>query len=187
MQNVKKFFAPRRLTTMALLIALQIILARFVGIQVSEGLRISFESVPVIIAGIWLGPMAGFVVALLSDVLGTIISGYGVYFLPLAITPVFNGVVPGLCFKYLFKGNMSFVKCVIMVVCTELISSLILGTIALTWYYELFVPTKDATFAILFVTRLTKLVTIAADALIVWMIQRAAYTKVVLPIIKGRA
>jgi ECF transporter S component (folate family) len=186
MQSVKKFFAPRRLTTMALLIALQVVLARFAGIQVSEGLRVSFEAIPIIIAGIWLGPMAGFVVGLLADVIGTVISGYGVYFLPLAVTPVLNGVLPGLCFKYLWKGNMNFWKCVVMVVVTEIISSLLLGTLALTWYYDLFVPMKEGTFALLLVTRLTKVVTIAVDTLVVWMIQRSAYTKVIAPMFKER-
>jgi hypothetical protein len=45
MSKVKTFFAPRRLTTMAIFIALLIVLARFAGIQVSEGLRVSFEAI----------------------------------------------------------------------------------------------------------------------------------------------
>jgi ECF transporter S component (folate family) len=154
MSKVKTFFAPRRLTTMAIFIALQIVLARFAGIQVSEGLRVSFEAIPIILAGIWLGPMAGLVVGLLSDLVGTLISGYGVYFPPLAITPILNGVLPGLCYRYVFKENMNFIKCIAMVVVTEIISSLLLGTYALTWYYHLFVPNKEGTFVILFIPRL---------------------------------
>ena len=187
MPKVKSFFAPRRLTSMAIFIALQIVLARFAGIQVSEGLRVSFESIPVILAGIWLGPMAGLLVGFLSDFFGTIISGYGVYFLPLAITPILNGVLPGLCYRYIFKENLNLVKCIAMVVVTEIISSLLLGTYALTWYFHLFVPNKQATFAILFVPRLTKLVTIAFDTVIVWLVHKTAYKRAIAPVLARHA
>jgi len=187
MPKINKFFAPRRLTAMAVLIALEIVLARFAGIQVSEALRVSFEAIPVILAGIWLGPVAGFVVGFLSDLLGTIISGYGVYFLPLAVTPILNGVLPGLCYRYIFKGEMNFIKCAAMILVTEFISSLLLGTYALTWYYHLFVPNKTATFALLFVPRLVKFVTIACDVLIVWIVHKSAYKRAIAPVLTGRA
>jgi ECF transporter S component (folate family) len=172
---------------MAIFIALQIVLARFAGIQVSEGLRVSFEAIPIILAGIWLGPMAGFLVGFLSDFVGTIISGYGVYFLPLAITPILNGVLPGLCYRYIFKENLNLVKCIVMVVVTEIISSLILGTYALTWYFQLFVPNKQATFVILFVPRLTKFVTIAFDTFVVWLVHKTAYKRAIAPVLKKHA
>ncbi len=187
MSKVKSFFTLRRLTTMAIFIALQVVLARFAGIQVSEGLRVSFEAIPIILAGIWLGPMAGFVVGFLSDLIGTLISGYGVYFLPLAITPILNGVLPGLCYRYLFKENMNFIKCIAMVVVTEIISSLLLGTYALTWYFQLFVPNKEATFAILFIPRLTKFVTMACDAAIVWIVHKTTYKNAIAPVLKNHA
>ncbi len=187
MPKIKSFFSPRRLTSMAIFIALQIVLARFAGIQVSEGLRISFEAIPIILAGLWLGPMAGFLVGFISDLVGTIISGYGVYFLPLAITPILNGVLPGLCYRYLYKGNMNLIKCIVMVFVTEIISSLLLGTYALTWYFQLFVPNKEATFAILFVPRLTKLVTMACDTMLVWLVHRTAYKRAIAPVLAKNA
>ena len=187
MSKVKSFFAPRRLTSMAILIALQIVLARFLGIQVSEGLRVSFESIPIILAGIWLGPMAGFIVGFLSDLFGTLISGYGIYFPPLALTPILNGVLPGLCYLYIFKENMNFVKCIVMIVVTEIITSILLGTYTLTWYYQLFVPHKDVTFAILLVTRLTKFVTIGCDALLVWLVHKSAYKRAIAPALAKHA
>jgi ECF transporter S component (folate family) len=187
MSKVKSFFAPRRLTSMAILIALQIILARFVGIQVNEGLRISFEAIPIIIAGIWLGPVEGLVVGLLSDFIGTVLSGYGVYFPPLAITPILNGVLPGLCYRYLFKSNLNLIKCIAMIVVTEIISSLLLGTLALSWYFTLFVPKKDAAFTVIFLSRLPKLVTMACDVLIVWLVHKTAYKRAIAPILTRHA
>ena len=184
--GAKRFFSPRRICAMAMLIALQIVLARFLGWQVSEGLRISFESIPVLIAGMWLGPVAGLIVGVISDVLGTIISGYGVYFVPLAITPIVNGVLPPLIFRYILKDNINVVKCVVVLVITQLIASMLLGTLALTWYYKLFVPNKDNAFAILFVARLTKLATIAADTAIVTILHFSMYKKVIRPMFAER-
>ena len=184
--RVQKFFSPRRICAMAMLIALQIVLARFLGWQVSEGLRISFESIPVLIAGMWLGPVAGLIVGVISDVLGTVISGYGVYFVPLAITPIVNGVLPPLVFRYVFKNNVNVVKCVVTLVITQLIASMLLGTYALTWYYSLFVPNKDNAFTVLFIARLTKLATIAADTVIVTILHMSMYKKVIRPMFAER-
>ena len=81
-------FSARNLTMMAALIAMQIVLARYLSIQVHEGLRISFETIPLALAGLWLGPVSGVLVALVSDVLGTVIYGYGVWFPPIALGPM---------------------------------------------------------------------------------------------------
>ena len=186
MSKSKKFFSVKNLTAMAMLIALQIVLSRFLGFQVSEGLRISFESIPIILGGIWLGPVAGAVIGLVSDFLGTVISGYGVYFLPLAVTPVLNGVLPSLIFKYVWKDNVNIPKCVVTILVTEIISSLLLGTYALTWYYRIFVPNKTATFSLLFTTRLTKLLTIAADIVIVDILHFSLYRRVIRPMFAER-
>ena len=186
MSKVKTFFSPKRLAIMAMFIALQIILARFVGLQISEGLRISFESIPILLSSLWLGPVAGALVGFISDLLGTIISGYGVYFLPLAITPILNGILPWLFTKVLWKNKTNGWKCIITIVISEFIASMLCGTYALTWYYKLFVPGKDAVFTLLFVTRLTKFATIAADSLIVARIHTWLYKKTIRPMLEER-
>ena len=58
-RNQNGIFSTRNLILMAALIAMQIILARFLSIQASDILRISFESVPIVLAGMWLGPLTG--------------------------------------------------------------------------------------------------------------------------------
>ena len=72
-----RHMSVRKLTLGAVLVAMQVILARYAGIQVNEGLRISLETVPIILAGFWLGPVAGMAVGGVADVIGTILSGYG--------------------------------------------------------------------------------------------------------------
>jgi riboflavin transporter len=186
MSRSKNPFAVRKLTAMAMLIALQIVLSRLVGIQISEGLRISFESVPIILGGIWLGPVAGALIGLISDFLGTVISGYGFYFLPLAVTPVLNGILPGLIFRFVWKNNINVWKCIFTVFAVEIFASLICGTYALTWYYKLFVTNKETTFVLLFATRLPKLITMAVDALIVNVLHFSMYRRVIQPMFTER-
>ena len=186
MSAVKKFFTPQRLAMMGVFIALQIILARFVGLQISEGLCISFETIPIILASLWLGPVAGGIVGVLSDFLGWLLHPFGVYFIPLAITPLLNGVLPGLAFRYLFKGNMNAVKCIVTVFVSEIIASLLCGTLALTLYYSLFVPNKEAAFWLILVPRLTKFATMTVDAIVVWLLHRYTYKRVIYPMLQGR-
>ena len=81
---------------MALFTAMQVILSRFLGIQVNEGLRISFECIPILLAGLWLGPVSGMLVGCVSDVLGTVLSGYGAYFPLLTLGPMLLGLLAGL-------------------------------------------------------------------------------------------
>ena len=176
-------FSVRSLCFMALLIALQIILARYVGWQVSAGLRISFETIPILLAGMWLGPVPGLIVAIVSDFLGTILSGYGAYFIPLAITPVFNAVVPPLVFKYIFKDKITVVNCVIVLFVVQAIASMLLGTYALTWYYKLVLDIPDKAFGALFVSRLVKIPTFIADCAVVTALHMTTYKKAIRPIL----
>ncbi len=186
MSRTKKLFAPRRLTAMAIFIALQIVLARFAGFYIFEGLRVSLEAIPIILASIWIGPVAGLLVGFLSDLVGTLIGGVGVYFPPIAITPILMGVLPGLIYRYIYKENMNLVKCVVMVFAAEIIASLLYGSLALTWYFALFVPNKQMTYQIMFMSRLLpKLVTMSLDTLIVWLVHRTAYKRAIAPIIQG--
>ena len=73
-------FSIHNLTMMAALTAIQIILARYLSIQ-SEMFRFSFETIPLALAGLWLGPVPAMLVALVSDIIGFSLAGIGVYFL----------------------------------------------------------------------------------------------------------
>lgn len=183
-----KIFSTRSLTLMAALTAMQIILARFLGIQVSDTLRISFESIPVILAGMWLGPVPGAVVAVLADFLGTVISGYGVWFPPLVLGPMMVGILSGVSTKYIFRSPLAETrdlwKVVLTVVVTGILNSFLFGLIGSTLYSCMMVKHDTTIFWILlgtnFVKRLTtKPLVIAVDALIVTVVNRAVYKPVV--------
>ena len=184
-------FSTRNLILMAALVAMQIILARFLSIQVSEILRISFESVPVILAGMWLGPLSGAIVALVADVLGTVLSGYGIWFPPIALGPVLVGVISGLSTKYIFRSDLSATrdswKVVLTVVAAGIVNSFLIGAFTTTLYSIVVMGNTNAFSVLLwtnFVGRLTsKPVTILVDALIVTVVNRAVYRPVIRSIV----
>ena len=186
--SLKKTFSTQNLVMMAALIAMQIILARFLGIQVSETLRVSFESIPVILAGMWLGPVPGAVVAVLADLLGTIISGYGVWFPPLVLGPMMVGILSGVSTKYIFRSplaeNRDLWKVLVTVITVGILNSFLFGLIGSTLYKCIMVQHNTTIFWILFGTNFverltTKPLTIAVDTIMVVIINRAVYKPVV--------
>ena len=130
--------STHNLTVMAALVAMQIILARFLSIQVSDILRISFESIPIMLAGLWLGPVNGAIVALVADFLGTIIHGYGAWFPPLALGPISVAVICGLGSRHILGGDLADRrigwKLIGIVLAAGLLNSFFFGLIGSTLY-----------------------------------------------------
>ena len=194
-RNQNSIFSTRNMVIMAALIALQIILSRYLSIQASETLRISFETVPLALAGMWLGPVGGMVVALISDLLGTIISGYGVWFPPIALGPMFFAAFCGLGTKYIFRSSLAesrdIWKVILVTVVAGIINAFLIG-IPTTTLYQMIVVGKDGTFGVLaaanFLSRITsKPVTIVASGVLVALINRAVYRPVISRIVRRGA
>ncbi len=182
-----KLFTPHNLVLMAALTAMQIILARFLSIQVSDTLRISFESIPVVLTGMWLGPLAGAVVAVLADFLGTIIHGYGAWFPPLVLGPMAVGILSGVSTKYIFRSPLAETrdtwKVAVTVVVVGILNSFLFGLIGST-LFSIMVAGNTTAFPVLLWTNLlqrlgTKPFTIAVNAVVVTIINRAVYKPVV--------
>ena len=180
-------FSVRNVAMMAALVAMQIILARFLSIQASDTLRVSFESIPVILAGMWLGPVSGALVALIADILGTIISGYGVWFPPIALGPVMVAVISGLSTKYIFKSDLTAArdtwKVLVIVIVAGILNSFVIGTIT-TSLYSIIIMGNTKAFGALLVYNLgqrlvSKPLTIAVDAVLTVIVNKAVYKPVI--------
>lgn len=91
----KQKLSTRTLTTLAMLIAIEIILSRFLSIN-AWNVKIGFGFVPVVIAAILYGPLAGGIVGALSDFIGAILFPIGAYFPGFTLTSFLMGVVFGL-------------------------------------------------------------------------------------------
>ena len=188
-----KLLTTRNLVMMAALVAMQIILARFLSIQVSDTLRISFESIPVILAGMWLGPVPGAIVAVIADFLGTILSGYGTWFPPLVLGPLSVGILSGVSTKYIFRSPLAETrdtwKVAAIVIVVGFLNSFVFGLVGSTLYSCMMVKQDMTIFWILlgtnFLQRLaTKPLTIAVNAAVVTVVNRAVYKPVVSHILR---
>ena len=185
--SLRKTFSTQNLVMMAALIAIQIVLTRFFSIQ-TDTLRLSFGAIPVILAGMWLGPLPGAIVAVLADFLGTIIQGYGAWFPPLVLGPLSVGILSGVSTKYIFRSplaeNRDIWKVVVTVVATGILDSFLFGLIGSTLYSCLMVKQDMTIFWILLGTNLvqrltTKPLIIVINALAVTVVNRAVYKPVI--------
>lgn len=79
----------------ALLIALQVVLSRFLSFQ-TWNLKIGFSFVPVVLAARLFGPVASMLVYGIGDVVGTFMFPVGAYFPGFTVSAVLSGLIYGL-------------------------------------------------------------------------------------------
>ena len=95
----------KTLTYCAMLAALSVVLARLAGLMPNEFTRFSIEAVPIFLAGLFFGPIAGGCVGFAADFVGCLFSPYGynpIYCIP----PILYGVCAGL-FRHWICRNTS--------------------------------------------------------------------------------
>ena len=113
------------LTCLALLTAMQIVLARYLAIPVSESIRFSFSFIPVVIAARRFGVVGGMLVYGLGDFLGAIIFPTGgAYFPGFTATAVVSGLIYGL---YLGKKS-SAVRIILSVLTSQILCTLLMNS-----------------------------------------------------------
>ena len=125
-----KKFNTRTLAGMAILIALEIILSRFLSIS-AWNTKIGFAFVPVAVAAMVLGPLEAGIVAALADFLGAILFPVGAFFPGFTLTAFLMGLCYGL---FLFK-KQSFPRILLAVAVHQLVLSLLLNTLWISVLY----------------------------------------------------
>ena len=129
----KNYWSTKTIAMMGLLVALQIVASKFLSIKISDTLRLSIADSFLILAGIWLGPVAGMVVGILADILGCVISGMGI--LPLmTVPPAAVGLLAGLVGQVFRKSNNIFVYGGI-IFCISMLTSVLYRSWAFSHYY----------------------------------------------------
>ena len=98
----KKKMATKTLAYCAMLSAISVALARLAGLMPDESSRFSIEAVPIFLAGMLFGPLAGGLVGFTADFVGCLFSPFG--FNPIfCVPPILYGVFGGVFQKYLGK------------------------------------------------------------------------------------
>ncbi len=135
-KNSKKllFGSLKVMACAAILAGMSIVLGKYLAFNLTPSIRISFENLPVIISGVFFGPIVGAAVGAVADILGCVMVGYTIN--PIitagaACIGLISGIIP-LIFK---KKNTA---CVILSVSlSHLLGSVVIKTVGLSVFYSL--------------------------------------------------
>ena len=168
-KTVKKKFSLKIVAVLGLMIALEIVLSRF-QIHTSD-LKLGFGFVPIVVAAVLYGPIAGGMVGAIGDVVSAILFPVGQYFPAFTVTAFLTGVIFGL---FLYKKE-SILNVVLSVLLTQAVISQFVNTYFISILY-------GNPYWPLFVTRLAQTAVMSAVqiALIILL------TKKLIPILKKR-
>ncbi len=128
----KNILKTRTLATVAVLIALNIIIVRFLSIQ-TQAIRIGFGFLTTALNSMLFGPWISGISAFIADFLGMIVNSRGMAYFPgFGISEALYGITYGL---FLYKREKSYKNIIICVTIQTLIIELGLGTL---WVHMLF-------------------------------------------------
>lgn len=167
-KNEQRLFT---LTCLALLTAMQIVMARFLAIPLTQSLRFSLSFIPVVIAARRFGIVGGVLVYGLGDFLGAVIfPTTGAYFPGFTLTSVVAGLIYGL---YLGKKGGA-IRIILSTVTSQLVCTLLMNSFWISTLYgsnysavfisripqTLIVGTLQAVFMLLFLEKVCSVIKI---------------------------
>ena len=124
----------RMIVLIGLLAAMSIVFGKLLAINIGSAIRISFENLPILMAGIFLGAPAGFLTGVLADVVGCMIVGY-------SINPIITlgagciGLVAGLLYRLIAAEKLP-VRVYGSVMTAHVVGSMIIKSTGLMLYYH---------------------------------------------------
>ena len=127
----------RVLCTSALLAALSMVLGKYLAINITDSIRLSFENLPVLMAGIFLGPLVGASVGMVADLLGCILVGYSINPI-ITAGAVLIGLLSGLIARAFTRGGrtLSPVAVYAAVYAAHVAGSMVVKSIGLAVYFS---------------------------------------------------
>ena len=150
-QNVQ--YAKTKMTTKtlaycAMLAALQVVLARLIIPMPAADTRFSLEAIPVVMAGLFFGPMAGAMVGFSADLVGCLFSGFG--YNPLfCLPPILYGLFGGLLRRYVSEKT-NFLRVLLAFAPAVILGSFLWQSFTLAYVYN-----RDGEFMLSLLAKLT--------------------------------
>ena len=135
-RRVAVFGTVRTLAMCAVLVAMSIILGKYLAIRGGEILRFSFENLPILMAGILFGPAAGVVTAVAADLVGCVMVGYAINPI-ITLGAVLIGVTSGLLARLLTRPNhpLTAIRVFAAVFPAHILGSVLVKSLGL-WIYS---------------------------------------------------
>ena len=162
---------PKNLAICAMLAALSVIFARLIVPMPNAFTRFSIEAIPIVIAGLLFGPVAGGCVGFVADLVGCLFSGYG--YNPLfCVPPILYGVLAGLL-RFLIVRRTDLWRIALIYLPPVVFGSILYQSCTLSLVYNskgsfsaslsYFLTTRSIQFAI----------TLVIDAVLTWLLFRS--------------
>lgn len=120
----------RTVSLLGVLIAMEIVLSRFLSIH-TWNMKIGFAFVPIVLAAMLFGAVEAGLVAAIGDIIGAMLFPVGPYFPGFTVTAFFTGIV----FACFLKKKVSVVSVVLAVLLTQAAGSLLLNTFWISMLY----------------------------------------------------
>lgn len=130
------FGSVRMLCVAALLTALSIVLGKYLAIS-TPLFRISFENLPILMAGIFFGPLIGGAVGAIADLVGCVLVGYAINPI-ITVGGVLVGVLSGLVSLLSTRNDrtLSPLKIFGAVAVAHIVGSMVVKTWGLSVYFH---------------------------------------------------
>lgn len=109
---MKKQISVRMLVTMALLVAMNIVLTRLLSIDIGP-VRIGVGFIPIALGAMMYGPVPGAIIAVVADVVGAILQGKG-YWFGFSLSAALLGTSYGLFLYGKEKSYRAITLCVVL-------------------------------------------------------------------------
>ena len=141
MQKQNKLIPLKLTLLLTLLSAMSVVLGKLLAINLGDTLRISFENLPVLFAGLAFGPFAGAAVGAVADIVGCLVVGYAINpFITLGAAVI--GATAGFVKKLLPSTALpEWSTVALSVAAAHLNGSVIMKTVGLSVFYSMpFLP-----------------------------------------------
>ena len=133
--EIALFGNARVLCFAAMLAAMSLILGKFLQIPnpFQQFIRISFENLPILFAGITMGPLIGAVTGAVADLLGCLLYGYSINPL-VTLGAATAGLVAGLLARYVVRRPLAL-QVIVSAVAAHLAGSVLVKSFGLAAWY----------------------------------------------------
>lgn len=169
----------RLIIALSMLTAISIICGKYLAIRGGDVMRFSLENMPIILAGMVFGPVAGGLVGAVADLIGCIMVGYTINpIVTLGATAI--GLISGGMPMLLKKTKINDLWITVITVATaHIIGSVLIKTLGLSAYY-------DMPFIILMLWRMLNYAIVGAlDGVLVQVIKNNKGVKIQIDRLRG--
>ena len=134
-KKIAVFGSLRIMVLCSVFVAISIVCGKYLAIRGGDVLRFSFENMPIILAGIAFGPVAGAAVGIVADLIGCFLVGY-------AINPIITvaggliGAIGGLMYHLCRKLPLWACTAITVTAC-HITGSVLVKTVGLAAFYSM--------------------------------------------------